>query len=548
MHLFEFRSSRPKKWHSCPAWITSATLWGTATLSFAAGVPSGVQLHAKQEMIRNIGAEPETLDPALVESVGAYQITSDLFEGLTSTTTAGETVPGVARSWKQMDPVTWKFTLRRNAYFSNGDPVIADDFVYAWRRFLDPKTASHNATTYASFLLNGLKINEGKAPVNDLGVRALDKYTLEVKTTSPVSFLPELLTAPQLAPVSKGVIEKFGKDWTKPGNLVGNGAYLLTDWRVNNKVVIEKNPKYWDAAAVTLTKVTYLGIEDGNVDVKLFQSGENDWVEQLPPGSYESFRRTNPKDIRNGPMLGLRYYALNFKDPLIQDVRVRKALSMVIDRDILASRVTADGQPPLYGLVVQGLNGAEMARYEWADWPMEKKVAQARKLLVEAGIKPGTRIRFTYNSSEYHKKMSIFAASEWKSKLGLETDLDSLEFKVLIRKRHDGDYQIARDGIVAAYNDVTSLLSIVRCDSDFNDSKNCNRAAEKLIVEGNNQTDPEKRRALLTQAIKLIMDEYPIIPLLQYAQPRLVKSYVGGYFESNVKANFPSKDLYIVQH
>jgi oligopeptide transport system substrate-binding protein len=247
-------------------------------------------------------------------------------------------------------------------------------------------------------------------------------------------------------------------------------------------------------------------------------------------------------------MLGLRYYALNFKDPLIQDVRVRKALSMVIDRDILASRVTADGQPPLYGLVVQGLNGAEMARYEWADWPMEKKVAQARKLLVEAGIKPGTRIRFTYNSSEYHKKMSIFAASEWKSKLGLETDLDSLEFKVLIRKRHDGDYQIARDGIVAAYNDVTSLLSIVRCDSDFNDSKNCNRAAEKLIVEGNNQTDPEKRRALLTQAIKLIMDEYPIIPLLQYAQPRLVKSYVGGYFESNVKANFPSKDLYIVQH
>ena len=546
--LFSFRYSAPHKWHFSTTWVATVAVWAVATISPAAMIPAGVQLHVKQEMIRNIGAEPETLDPALVESVGAYEIASDLFEGLTATTTAGEIVPGVAQSWKQTDPVTWVFTLRGNAKFSNGDPVAADDFVYAWRRFLDPKTASHNATTYASFLLNGLKINEGKAPVTDLGVRSLDKYTLEVKTTGPVNFLPELLTAPQLAPVSKKVIEKHGKDWTKPGNLVGNGAYLLADWRVNNKVVVEKNPKYWDAAAVIITKVTYLGIEDGNADVKLFQSGENDWVDQLPPGSYESFKRTHPKEVKNGPMLGLRYYTLNFKDPLMQDIRVRKALSMVIDRDILSNRVTADGQPPLYGLVVQGLHGADMARYEWADWPMEKKVNEARKLLADAGVKPGTRIRFTYNTSEYHKKMSIFAASEWKTKLGLETELDSLEFKVLIRKRHDGDYQIARAGVIASYNDVTSLLGIVQCDADFNDSKSCNRAAEKLIVEGKSQTDQAKRRALLLQAIKLIMDEYPIIPLLQYSQPRLVKSYVGGYYESNVKSNFRSKDLYIIRH
>ena len=546
--LPSFRFSVQQKWRCSIACVATVLLLGLSSISSAAVVPSGVQLHAKQEMIRNTGSEPETLDPALVESVGAYQITSDLFEGLTATNTAGETVPGVAQSWKQVDPVTWVFTLRRNTTFSNGDPVTADDFVYAWRRFLDPKTASHNATTYASFLLNGLKINAGKAPVTDLGVRALDKYTLEVRTTSPVSFLPELLTAPQLAPVSKSVVEKFGKEWTKPGNLMGNGAYVLTDWHVNNKVVIEKSPKYWDAASVIVTKVTYLGIEDGNADVKLFQSGENDWVEQLPPGSFESFKKSNPKNIKNGPMLGLRYYTLNFKDPMIQDIRVRKALSMVIDRDILSGRVTADGQPPLYGLVVQGLLGANMARYDWADWPMERKVVEARKLLAEAGVKPGTRIRFTYNTSEYHKKMSIFAASEWKIKLGLETDLDSLEFKVLIRKRHDGDYQIARDGVVAAYNDVTSLLSIVQCDSDFNDSKNCNRAAEKLIVDGNNQTDQANRKVLLTQAIKLIMDDYPIIPLLQYAQPRLVKSYIGGYFESNLKSNFRSKDLYIILH
>ena len=168
MQLFPFRCSRLKNGHFYRMWVAGLVLLGTATLTSAAVIPTGVQLHEKQEMIRNVGAEPETLDPALVESVGAYQITSDLFEGLTATTTAGETVPGVAQSWKQVDPVTWVFTLRRNTFFSNGDPVTAEDFVYAWRRFLDPKTASHNATTYASFLLNGLKINAGKAPLTDL--------------------------------------------------------------------------------------------------------------------------------------------------------------------------------------------------------------------------------------------------------------------------------------------------------------------------------------------------------------------------------------------
>ena len=518
------------------------------TQALAAQPPKGLALATKQELVRSNGAEPETLDPALAESVGANQITRDLFEGLTATTTSGQTVPGVAASWKQINPTTWVFTLRKEAKFSNGESISAEDFVYGWRRYLDPKTASPYATTLAPFILNGMDVAEGKKPLNELGVKALAKDQLEVKTPFPVAFLLDLLSNTQFAPIHKAAIDKFGKDWTKPGNMVGNGPFAMKEWRVNSAVVLEKNTHYWDAKSVVLNKVSYLAIEDSNADVKMFQSGETDYVYALPPGSFEQFKKSNPADIKNGPMLGLRFYALNNKDPLLKDVRVRKALSMVIDRDTLASKVTADGQIPAYGVIVKGVNGADVTAYDWAAWPMEKRVEEAKKLLAAAGVKPGSKINFTYNTDQYHKKMAIFAASEWKTKLGLDTEMENMEFKVLLKKRHDGEFQIARHGWVADYNDATTFLTLVQCDSDANDNKNCNRKAEDLISQGNQALDPAKRKALLTSAAKLVMEDYPMIPLLQYTLPRLVKSYVGGYLESNPMDRFRSKDLYIIKH
>ena len=514
----------------------------------AATIPPGTQLAPKQEMVRNNGAEPESLDPAYIESVNGAEIERDLFEGLTSTNHHGDVVPGVAESWKQTDATTWVFKLRKTAVWSNGQPVTADDFVYAWRRFLDPKTASKIASTYGIYLFNGLDVVAGKKPLADLGVRAIDKETLEVRTAGPVSFLPQVVSVAQYSPQPKATIEKFGRDWTKPGNIVGNGAFVLKDWSVNSKVVIEKNPKYWDAANVQLTRVTFLCVEDNNADLKLYQSGEEDFMQQLAPGAYTALKAQYPAEMHNGPMLGIRYYSLNNQDPLLKDIRVRKALSMVIDRDILASKVTADGQAPLYGLAVKGLAGISQTRYDWADWPMDKRVAEARKLLADAGVKPGTHLKFTYNNSDYHKKMAIFAASEWKTKLGLETDMDSLEFKVLIRKRHDGDYQIGRNGWIATFNDATIFLALVQCGSESNDDKNCNQKADELIVQGNQQTDPAKREALLTQAAKLVMDDYPMIPLLQYTVPRLIKPWIGGYDDANGTDRYRSKDFYVLKH
>ena len=531
-----------------PNFVSGVLALGLISNASAAVIPPGSVLHAKQELVRNNGSETESLDPAIAESVGANNLMRDLFEGLTTTDNSGKVMPGVAESWQQTDPVTWVFKLRKNALWSNGLPITADDFVYGWRRFLDPKTASTYATVFGEFILHGTDVAKGVKPPKEVGIKALDPHTVEIKTSTPVAFLPNLLSNTQFGPAPRAIIEKFGKDWTKPGKMVSNGAFLLKDWQVNSKVVIEKNPKYWDAKNVVLTKVTYLPVEDGNADVKLYQSGENEMVYQLPPGTYEQLKVQYPKEVRNGPMLGLRYYSLNNNDPLMKDVRVRKALSLVIDRDILAKKVTADGQVPAYGVVVKGVAGADVTSYDWAAWTMDKRVAEARKLLVEAGVKPGAKIKFTYNNSEYHKKMAIFAASEWKTKLGLETEMDNQEFKVLLRKRHDGDYQIARNGWVADYNDVTTFLTLVQCGSDQNDNKNCNMKADELTKQGNLSLDPAKRKALLTEAARVVMEDYPMIPLLQYTLPRLVKSYVGGYDEANPMDRFLSKNFYILKH
>jgi oligopeptide transport system substrate-binding protein len=417
--------------------ILGGILAAMSFASYAAIIPPGVQLHATQTMIRNNGSEPETLDPALAESVPANNITRDLFEALTSNDNNGKTVPGVAESWKQTDPTTWVFKLRTNAKWSNGDPVTADDFVFAIRRFVDPKTASTYASTFGTFLLNGAAIVKGSKPPADVGIKAIDKYTIEVKTAFPVSFLPALMSNNNLGPVHKASMEKHGKDWTKPGNLVSNGAYMLKDWQVNNRLVIQKNPQYWDAANVQLTQVTYLPVEDGNADVKLFESGENDYVYQLPPGTYETYKAKFPKEIKNSPIIGLRYYSYQTQNPVFKDVRVRKALSMVIDRKILSERVTADGQAPAYSAIVAGVDGADPTPYDWSTWPMDKRVAEAKKLLADAGVKPGAKFTFSYNTSEYHKKMAVFAASEWKTKLGLNIETETMEFKVLLKKRHE---------------------------------------------------------------------------------------------------------------
>jgi oligopeptide transport system substrate-binding protein len=537
-----------------PGWCRAAARVGgvlalaACSMAGAAVIPPGTPLAARQEMVRNNGSEPESLDPPLIESTQANSILVDLFEGLTALDNHSRVVPGVAQSWQRTDPTTWIFKLRHDALWSNGEPVTAQDFVYGWHRLVDPKNAAALGSTFGAYLLNGVAITQGRMPVSSLGVRAIDAATLEVKTPGPLPFLPILLASSQCSPAPRATIEKFGRDWTKPGNMVSNGAYVLKDWQVNSKVVIEKNPKYWDAAHVALTKVTYLPVEDSNADLKLYQSGENDFVLRIPAGTYAALKAQYPKEMHNSLMIALRFYALNNRDPLLKDVRVRQALSMVIDREVLASKVTADGQVPVYGLMVKGNEGADLLHYDWERWPMDRRVAAARKLLEQAGVKPGTRLKLAYNTSDYHKKMAIFTASEWKTKLGLDTEMENMEYKVLIRRRQSADYQVARHAWIPGYADITGLLALVECGNDANDNKSCSQAGDALMREAGASADPARRKALMTQALRVEMDDYPLIPLLQMAVPRLVKPWIGGYDDANDQDIFRSKDFYVIKH
>lgn len=517
--------------------------------AFAVNVAPGATLAAKQEITRQLLAEVESLDPAHIETTGANLVGIDLYEGLTHLDAAGNVVPGVAVSWAQTAPDTWVFKLRHDAKWSDGHAVTAADFVYAWQRLADPKTASPY-TVAVEFVKNAKAVIAGKQPPATLGVRAVDAYTLEIKTEAPVPFLPEMLFNSSMAPVDRAAIAKSGNAWTRPGNLVGNGAYLLADWQPNNRIVLVKNPHYWNAANVPITKVTWVPIENDETAMRMFQAGQIDMTYEVPSGQYAALTKQFGPELRANTQIGTYYYALNNNDPALRDARVRQALSMVIDRDLLTSKITQSGERSAYGLVVEGTKGADAYKPDWAAWPMPKRVEKARELMKAAGYsdaKPLT-LSLVYNTNDLHKKVALFATSEWRSKLGVNAKLENLEFKVLLKQRHEGAYQVARDGWFADYNDASSFYNLVKCGSPQNDQRNCNAKADALAMQANQQTDAGQRKALMTQAFALAQADSPLVPLFQYANARLVKSYVGGYSLTNYLDQRATQDLYIVKH
>jgi oligopeptide transport system substrate-binding protein len=524
-------------------------LTGLPSSVLAAKVPAGVHLAAKQELVRQNGAEVESLDISQIEAQPAIEVAGDLYEGLTRRDNSSHILPGVAEKWQQTSPTTWVFHLRQNAKWSNGDPLTAADFVYSWQRTVDPKTATKYGIFF-EFLVNGKEILAGKKPVSALGIKALDAHTVQVTTNEPTAFLPDMVANPQMGPLHKASFVKFGKNYTKPGNMVSNGAYRLKEWVVNSRLVLEKNPNYWDAKSVVITKVTFNPTDSEDASMKMYQSGQIDTLDRIPPGTFAQVKSQHAKELRNNKLLGLYYFNLNNNDPVLKDKRVRQALSMVVDRDILTQKVLGEGQVPSYGLMVSGTAGASVSAYDWSKWPMQKRVDTAKKLLAAAGYGPNhpLSLKLMYNTSELHKKITLFVLSEWKTKLGVSGGMENQEFKVFIKTRHDGTYQVARNGWTVDYNDATSFLDLVRCGSAQNDLKYCNKNVDALISQGNKSIDQAKRKGLLTQAAKLAMDDYPMIPIFQYTWPRMVKPYVGGWNVPNPMDHIKTQELYIIKH
>ncbi|MFE1281630.1 oligopeptide ABC transporter substrate-binding protein OppA [Klebsiella aerogenes] len=532
------------------AGILSALI--TANVAMAADVPAGVQLADKQTLVRNNGAEVQSLDPHKIEGVPESNVNRDLFEGLVIGDLNGHPVPGVAESWDNKDFKVWTFHIRKDAKWSDGSPVTAQDFVYSWQRLADPKTAS----PYASYLQYGHVANvdeiiAGKKPATDLGVKAIDDKTFEVTLSEPVPYFYKLLVHPSVSPVPKAAIEKYGEKWTQPANIVTNGAYKLKDWVVNERIVLERNTNYWDNGKTVINQVTYLPISSEVTDVNRYRSGEIDMTyNNMPIELFQKLKKEIPKEVHVDPYLCTYYYEINNQKAPFTDVRVRTALKLALDRDIIVNKVKNQGDLPAYSYTPPYTDGMKLVEPEWFKWSQDKRNEEAKKLLAEAGYTADKPLTFNllYNTSDLHKKLAIAVASIWKKNLGANVKLENQEWKTFLDSRHQGTFDVARAGWCADYNEPTSFLNTMLSDSSNNTAHYKSPAFDKIIGDTLQVTDEAKRAELYAQSEQQLDKDSAIVPVYYYVNARLVKPWVGGYTGKDPLDNIYVKNLYIIKH
>ncbi|CAG9417212.1 TPA: oligopeptide ABC transporter substrate-binding protein OppA [Providencia alcalifaciens] len=533
--------------------VAAGLMAGTMATSYAAVVPAGVELADKQVIVRNNGSEPQSLDPHKIEGVPESHLARDLLEGITIVGPEGETLPGSAISWENKDFKEWTFKIRYGAKWSNGDPVTAEDFVYSWRRLADPDTAS----PYASYLQyahvqNVDDVIAGKKKPEELGVKALDDKTLVLTLSEAVPYIPKLLSHPSMSPVNKKVVEKFGAKWTQPGNFVGNGAYKLKDWTVNERIVLERSPTYWDNAHTVIDQVTFLPISSEVTDVNRYRSGEIDMTyTNLPIEQFKNIQQTMQKDLRVSPYLCTYYYEINNEKPPFNDPRVREALKLSMDRDTIANKIKGMGDIPAYGFTPPFTNGMKAEKPDWyTNMTQEQRNEKAKQLLEEAGYNKSNPLKFNllYNTSDLHKRIAIAASSMWKKNIGAEVKLENQEWKTFLDSRHQGAYDVARAGWCADYNEPSSFLNMLLSYSSNNTVHYKNKDFDAAMKKTLQVKTDDERADLYKQAEQIVDKDSAIVPLYYYVNTRLVKPYVGGYTGKDPLDNLHTKDLYIIKH
>lgn len=515
----------------------------------AAEVPAGVQLAAKQELVRANGYEPATLDPNLAESNVEFYIFNDLFEGLLRVGKNGEVIPALATKWETKGTV-WTFHLRPEAKWSNGDPVTADDFVFSWRRLTDPKTASPYGSYLASaYVLNAAEINAGSKPPSELGVKALDAHTLQVTLAEPNSYLLKQLVHFPVLPVNRKVVEQYGKNWTQPQNFVGNGAFKLAQWVVNEKVVLERNTQYWDNAHTVLNKVTFLPLQ-GFPEVARFRAGEIELGYSAPPELYQQLKKNlGDEQLVTYPLLSTSYFAFNNRQPPFNDVRVRQALNLALDKQVIAGKVLGYGQQPAWTFTPTGAGGFTLQAGVAAGWSQEQRIAQAKKLLAEAGFNAQHPLRFTllYSNDATIKKIVIAASAMWKKNLGAEVILQNQERKVVLDNINNGQYSAAFSRWLADYNDPSTFLNVFRSTSSENSAKYANEHYDRLLHQATAAQSPEQVQQAFQQAEDVLAVDTPVAPVYYEANATLVKPYVKG-IDFTRQGPLYDKNVYILAH
>lgn len=515
--------------------------------------PQSTELAEKQEIVINNGAEPESLDPHKVSGVPESNLLRQMLVGLTTTDNDGNTIGGMAEKWESNDNKVWVFHLR-DAKWSNGDPVTAEDFVYSFRRVVDPQTAS----PYASYLAdvkvgNAQEIIDGKAKPDTLAVKAIDAKTLEVTLTEPVPYFPDALIHTSTKPVNQKVVEKFGEKWTLPENMVGNGAYKLKTWAVNDKIVMERNSTYYDDANTKINQITFLPISSPVTDISRFKAGEVEVTyNDIPTEQFKSLKTEMGEQMHVSPFLCTYYYEFNHTTPPFNDAKVRHALSLAFDRDLFATKIVGRGETPAYEFTPPVAQGMVEFVPEWKAWDHNKRIEEAKKLLAQAGYSENHPLKFEllYNTNENHKKNAVAAAAIWKEKLGfVEATLNNQEWKTYLDTRRTQKHQLARGGWCADFNEPSSFLNTFKSGNSSNYGKYASAEFDDLMTQTlSADTTPEQRGKLYQQAEAVLDKDAATIFAYHYVNARLVKPYVAGYSDKDPMDNFQVKYWSILKH
>jgi oligopeptide transport system substrate-binding protein len=532
----------------CAALLMLAACGGDYRPSGPIGGESGTELAERQVIHIGNGADPQTLDPHRAQGVPESNIGRDLFEGLIAEAPNGDLIPGVAESWEVSDDAkAYTFRLRENARWSNGDPVTAGDFVFGMRRSVDPATLS-----VYSFILapieNAEAITAGDMPPEHLGVSALDERTLEIRLANPTPYFLGLLTHSASYAAHEASVRTAGDGYWRL-NPVSNGAYRLDEWVVQSHVKLVKNPHYWNADAVTIDEVYWHVTEDINAELKRFRAGELDMTNTIPKSQLTWIRQNMPDRLVIAPYLGSYYYGLNTTRPPLDNVALRRALSLAVNREIITEQITAAGEIPAYGWIPPRIANYENQQMPEAAWTQEERETEAKRLFAQAGYSAENplRLELLYNTQDDHRRIAVAVAAMWRQVLGVETSIVNQEWKVYLDTRNQKRTQAYRAGWIGDYNDPYTFAEIAQSSSELNDFGYNSPEYDRLLALAAAEEDLGKRAEYLQEAERVLLDDMPLIPLYFYVTAKMVQPWVAGY-EANIMDHFRSQDLKVLKH
>lgn len=518
-----------------PVLAVVVILWATSGCS-GGGLPKVDEATREKVLLYGNGTEPKGIDPQLMTGVAENHIISALFEGLINYHLTDDTLPepGVAASWEpNEDASVWTFHLRPDALWSNGDPVVAEDFVYAYRRILTSELAAEYAQTLF-VMKHAQDYFEGRlTDFSEVGVKAIDANTLEITLVGPTPYFLNMLKHYSWFPVHPPTIEAFGGPtdrsgrWTRPGNIVGNGPFNLSEWRPNQYLKVVKSSTYWDRDTTRLNAILFFPIEDDNTELRMFESGRLHYTSTVPTNDIPNYRTNHPELIHLEPYLGTYFYRVNVTEPPLDNPKVREALAWAIDRREVVDKVTLGNQMPATAMVP-----AMLSNYSSTDF-VGYDPDKARALLAEAGYPGGVGLPpldLLYNTSEAHKKIAEAVGSMWNRELGVDIRLLNKEWKVYLDDQSNLNYDLTRSGWIADYADPITFLELFTTGNGNNDTGWSNLEYDRLIAKAMSSATEEAHLEALHDAEAILMRELPILPLYWYTRIYLMDPHVKNWY------------------